>query len=340
MADNLLHYDPPRPDFEQWLAVTRRAVAGHYTRDAILGGLRARLFTNHLPLADAWSDRFFGPQEWQHLVRQVPHPDAVMSMYAAVMKDHEPLSAVNPATSTAVMINRADDDALLDTVAMLAAHKLGEQAAWLARGTGVTVGARGLIVTGPGHASVAVDIASKAGGQIAIHDPVLVRITLTRQVDGLQLAPIRILTERGREIMGARILQWLRRDAYQEPRADVFCLTLGQRDEPGMARDLDLDRSAELYLYPLTRTSPRPTEPPLLTDVVGLVSGSQLAVLSVDAKTFVTRLMADQPWTQADVVQEVVRDVECHVAGVTSPPEEQLQIFITDLARRLGETRR
>jgi hypothetical protein len=340
MADNLFHYDPPRPDFEQWLAIARRAAAGGYTRDAILGGLRARLFTNDLPLADAWSDRFFGPQEWQHFVRQTPPPDAAMSVYAAVMKEHEPLSAVNPATSTAVMINRTDDAALLDTVVALAAHKLGEQAAWLARGTCVTVGARGLIVTGPSHASVAADIAARAEGQIAIHDPVLVRITLTRQVDGVQLAPTRILTERGREITGARILHWLRYDAYQEPRADVFCLTLDQRDEPIMARDLDLDRSAELYLYPLTRTSPRPAEPPLLTDVVGLVGESQLAVLSVDAKTFVTRLMADQPWTQADVVQEVVRAIECHVAGITSPPDEQLQIFITDLARRLRETRR
>jgi hypothetical protein len=238
------------------------------------------------------------------------------------------------------MINRTDDDVLLDTVAALAAHKLGEQAAWLARGTGVTIGQRSIIVAGPNHASVAADIAARAGGQIAIHDPVLVRITLTRQVDGVQLAPTRILTERGRAITSARILHWLRYDAYQEPRADVFCLTLHQRDEPAMARDLDLDRCAELYLYPFTRTSPRPAEPPLLTDVVGLVSGSQLAVLSVDAKTFVTRLMADQPWTQADVVQEVVRAVECHVAGVTSPPDEQLQIFITDLARRLRETRR
>jgi len=340
MADTLFHYDPPRLDFEQWLAIARRAAAGGYTRDAILGGLRARLFTNHLPLADAWSDMFFGPQEWQHLIQQAPPSDALMSVYAAVMRDHEPLSAINPASSTAVMINRTDEDVLLDTVMALAAHKLGEQAAWLARGTGVTVGQRSLIVTGPSHAAMAADIAASAGGQIAVHDPVLVRITLTRQADDVQLAPTRIHTERGRQITGARILHWLRYDAYQEPRADVYCLTLHQRDELVMARDLDLDRCAELYLYPLTRTSPRPTEPPLLTDIVELVSGSQLAVLSVDAKTFVARLMADQPWAQADVVQEVARAVECHVAGVTSPPDEQLQLFVTDLAQRLRETRR
>jgi hypothetical protein len=34
-------------------------------------------------------------------------------------------------------------------------------------------------------------------------------------------------------------------------------------------------------------------------------------------------------------VQEVVRAIECHVAGVTSPPEEQLQLFIAELANRL-----
>ena len=340
MADSLFHYDPPRLDFEQWLAIARRAAAGGYTRDAIFGGLRARLFTNHLPLADLWSDMFFGPQEWQHLIQQAPPPDAVMSVYAAVMRDHEPLSAISPAQSTAVMINRTDGEVLLDTVAALAAHKLGEQAAWLVRGTGVTVGQRSLMVTGPNHAAVAADIAARAGGQITIHDPVLVRITLTRQADGVQLAPTHIHTERGREITSARMLHWLRYDAYQEPRADVYCLTLHQRDELVTARDLDLDHCAELYLYSLTRTSHRLAEPPLLTDVVGLVSGSQLAVLSVDAKTFVARLMADQPWMQADVVQEVLRAVECHVAGVTSPSDEQLQLFISDLAQRLKETRR
>ncbi len=340
MADSLFHYDPPRLDFEQWLAIARRAAAGGYTRDAILGGLRARLFTNHLPLADAWSDMFFGPQEWHHLIQQTPPPDAVMSVYAAVMKDHEPLSAISPAQSTAVMVNRTEGEALLGTVAALAAHKLGEQAAWLVRGTGVTVGQRGLIVAGSNHADVAAEIAASAGGQIAIHDPVLVRITLTRRADGVQLAPTRIHTERGREITGARILHWLRYDAYQERRADVFCLTQHQRDELVMARDLDLDRCAELYLHPLTRTSPRPVGRPLLTDVVELVSGSQLAVLSVDARTYIARLMADQPWTQADVVLEVTRAIECHVAGVTSPPDEQLQLFIADLAQRLQETRR
>jgi hypothetical protein len=340
MTDNLFHYDLPRLDFARWLAIARHAAAGGYTRDAILGGLRARLFTNHLPLADAWSDMFFGPQEWQHLVQQAPPPDAVMSLYAAVMRDYGPLSAISPAQSTAVTINRMDEDVLLDTVAALAAHKLGEQAAWLVRGTGATIGQRSVVVAGPNHAAVAADIAARADGQIAIHDPVLVRITLTRQADGMQLAPTRILTERGRQITSARILHWLRYNAYQEPHADVSCLTLQQRDELVTARDLDLDRCAELYLYPLTRTSPRPTEPPLLTDVVSLASGSQLAVLSVDAKTFVTRLMADQPWTQADVVQEVARTVECHVAGVTSPPDEQLQLFIADLAQRLKETRR
>ena len=181
---------------------------------------------------------------------------------------------------------------------------------------------------------------AKAGGQIAIHDPVLVRITLTRQVDGVQLAPTRILTERGREITGARILHWLRYDAYQEPRADVFCLTLDQRDEPVMARDLDLDRSAELYLYPLTRTSPRPAEPPL-ADRCCRVGGRVAARGAFGGRQDLCHSPGGR--SALDTGRRRARSrraVECHVAGVTSPPDEQLQIFITDLARRLRETRR
>ena len=252
MTDNLFHYDPPRPDFEQWLAIARRAAAGGYTRDAILGGLRARLFTNHLPLADAWSDMFFGPQEWQHLVRQAPPPDAVMSLYAAVMKDHEPLSAVNPAQSTAVMINRTDDDAAARHGGGAGGTQVGRTSR-LARARDVRDRrptrphrdrARAMPLWPP-------TLQPRPAGRSPSTIRCSVRITLTRQVDGVQLAPTRILTERGHEITGARILHWLRHDAYQEPRADVFCLTLDQRDEPVMARDLDLDRCAELYALPL-----------------------------------------------------------------------------------------
>jgi hypothetical protein len=330
----------PQPNFDQWLATARRTSAGGYMRDAILGGLRARLFTNQLAVAEAWADIFFGPQEWQTLVGQAPPPQAVMSFYAVVTDKDEPVAAVDPAQSVGILVNRAEESLLLDAVTVLAAHKLAAQAGWAARGTCVTVGQRGVLVTGPGHASVAAEIAIHARGQIAVNDPVLVRLTLTRQVDGVQLAPTRIITERGREITGARIWQWLRRDAYQEPRADVFCLSLAGRDEPVMARDLDLDRCAEPYAYPLTRVNRKPGPPPLVTDAVTLLGESHLAVLSVDTRTFVTRLAATQPWAAQDVVQEVAQAIECHTAGAISPQDRQLQLFIAEIAKRLRAAHR
>jgi hypothetical protein len=258
-----------------------------------------------------------------------------MVFFAAAVKDHEPVLAVSSIQSTAVMINRTDSAALLDTLIALAAQELGKQIGWVARGTCVAVGQRGVLVTGPDHADVAAQIAAQAKGQIAVADPVLVRLTLTRQVDGMQLAPTRILTERGQEITGTRILHWLRRDAYQEPRADVFCLTLDQRAQPVMARDLDLDRCAELYAYPLTRGGRRSTEPPMVTDAVALLPDSRAAMLSLDPGNYVARLALDQPWIPREVVQEVVSAIECHAAGTVSPPDQQLQIFIAEVAKRL-----
>jgi hypothetical protein len=340
MADNLL-LAPPQPDFERWLAAARHAAAGGYTRDAILGGLRARLFTNHLPLAEAWSEMFFGPQEWQKRIRQTPPPQPAMTLYASVTREHGPLGAVNPAQSTAVVLNRLESSVLLDAVAMLAAHELGKQAGWVARGTCAAARERAVLVIGPSHASVAAGIADKASGQITVNDPVLMRITLTRQVDGVQLAPTRIITERGQEVTGARMLQWLRRDAYREPRADVFCLTQDGRDEPVMARDLDLDRRAEPYAYSLTRRSAGhgSSTPPLVTDIVALREKTQTAVLSLDAKTFVTRLAADHPWIPQEIVREVALLTNCHAAGVVTPPDERLQLFIAEVANRLRRTR-
>jgi hypothetical protein len=331
---------PPQPSFDQWLATARRASAGGYTRDAILGGLRARLFTNQLAVAEAWADTFFGPQEWQTLIGQAPPPQAVMSCYIVATDKDEPVAAVDPAQSAGVLVNRAEESHVLDAVTALAAFKLAAQAGWVARGTCASAGQRSVLVTGPDHASVAAEIAIHARGQIAVNDPVLVRLTLTRQVDGVQLAPTRILTERGKEITGARIWQWLRRDAYQEPRADVFCLTLVGRDEPVMARDLDLDRCAEPYAYPLTRANHTPGPPPPITDAVTLLGESRLAVLSVDTKTFVARLVATQPWAAQEVVQEVAQAIECHTAGAISPQDRQLQLFVAEIAKRLRATHR
>lgn len=336
MTDAALHLTPSPSDFDRWLAAARRATLGNYTRDAILGRLRTRLFTDSLSLAEAWSEMFFGLQDWQALTRQAPPPQPAMSLYAAAVQDHEPVLAVSPAQSTAVMINRNEANALLDTLMALAAQELGKQIGWVVRGTCIVVRQRGLLVTGPGHTVVAAQIAAQAQGQIAVADPVLVRLTLTRQVDGVQLAPTRILTERGQAITGARILHWLRRDAYQEPRADVFCLTLDQRDEVVMARDLDLDRCAELYAYPLTRTRREPGEPPLVTDAVLLLPDSRAAMFSLDTQNFVARLAMDQPWTPLEVVQEIASTLECHAAGTLPSADQQLQLFISEIARRLS----
>jgi hypothetical protein len=330
----------PQPNFDRWLTTARRASVGGYTRDAILGGLRARLFTNQLAVAEAWSDTFFGPQEWQTLVGQTPPPQVAMSFCVVVTEKSEPVAAIDPVQSVGLLVNRTEESLLLDIVVALAASKLAAQAGWVTRGTCVAAGERGALVTGPGHAFVAAEIAIHAAGQIAVNDPVLVRLTLTRQVDGVQLAPTRIITERGQEITGARIWQWLRRNAYQEPRADVVCLTLEGRDEPVMARDLDLDRCAEPYAYPLTRVNHKPGPSPLVTDAVALFSESHLAVLSVDTKTFVTRLTANLLWTPQDVVQEVAQAMECHTAGAVSPQDQNLQYFVAEIAKRLRATHR
>jgi len=331
-----IHFAPPQEDFEQWFAAARRAVMGGYTRDAILGGLRARLYTNQLAAAETWSEMFFGPQEWQTLVQQAPPTQPAMCLYVAATEQQAPLTAISPAQSVGVIFNRMASDALLDVTAALAAHELGKQADWVVRGTCAAAGGRAIVVTGPGHAAIAAEIARQAGGQVVVDDPVLVRLMLTRRTDGARLAPTRILTEHGQEITGARILQWLRREAQREPLANVHCLKLNGCEESVAARDFDMDQCAEPYAYPLTRTSPRLTSPPLVTDAIALAEGSQAAVFSVDVKTFIARLRTNQPWTPPDVVYQAALTLDCHVAGAASPSDERLKLFIAEIARGLS----
>jgi len=236
-----------------------------------------------------------------------------MSLYAVAVEGHEPLTAIHLVQSAAVMINRTEREALLDAVASLAANALARQTALVVRGTCVEAKGNATLVTGPGHASVAAPL-----GQVAIGDLVLIRITLTRQVDGVQLAPTGVLTERGQEINGAAMWQWLRDDAYQEPRADVFCLSLDGRDEPVMARDLDLDRCPEPYAYALAQARPR-SMPSLVSDAV-MLAGEALLKLSSDFSTFAAQLVADQPWLPQGVAREVMRAISrAKSEGCTNP---------------------
>ena len=205
------------------------------------------------------------------------------------------------------------EQAVCDAVATLASHDMADQTALVVRGTCVESNGKATLVMGPGYADVAAQL-----GQVVIADLVLVRVTLTRQVDGVQLAPTLILTERGQEIRGADICRWLREDAYQEPRADVFCLNLAQRDEPVMARDLDLGRCAEPYAYPLAKAQAH-FAPPLITEAVILRDGAPIK-LSSDLAPFTAHLMADQPWLPDKVTHEVLAAIQCQSQAKTVGP--------------------
>ncbi len=340
MANHSFQFAPPQADWERSFAVVRRAAMGHYTRDAILGGLRARLFTDDLTLAEAWSEIFFGPQEWQNLVGNAPSPELALSLYAATLENNPPLAAINPVQSMGILLNQGGDHALVDAMAALAAPKLGEQLGWVVQGTSVAAGSRGVVVIGPEHAQVAAEIAGQADGHIAVQEPLLIRLTFTRQIDGIPLAPMQVITERGQEITGARVLQWLRRDADQEPQARVTCRTLDGRLELVQVGDLDLDQRPHAYAFPLTRAGLQAAQPPLVTDAVALIGQSLIAVLSLDAKSFVARLLEDQPWLPDQVVQEVAQAIECHAVGATWPPDQRLESFMREIATRLRRAKR
>jgi hypothetical protein len=137
--------------------------------------------------------------------------------------------------------------------------------------------------------------------------------------------------------------RWLREDAYQEPRADVFCLNLAQREEPVMARDLDLSRCAEPYAYPLASTGVD-LAPLLLTEAILLANTSPIK-LSSDLAAFTARLKAEQPWLPVTVAQETLAAIQylAQTANARAPaaraPHNRPGLG-GSLAQRLRSTRR
>ena len=177
----------PQPNFDRWLATARRASAGGYTRDAILGGLRARLFTNQLARGRSLGGHF-RPARVADACRPGPPPQAVMSFTLSPPKRMNPWQPVDPAQSVGILVNQSRRKP-----PARCCHRAGG-ANWPRSGLGGArdmrvAGQRSVLVTGPGHTLRGRRDRHPPRGQIAVNDPVLVRLTLTRQVDGVQLAP-------------------------------------------------------------------------------------------------------------------------------------------------------
>ena len=89
----------------------------------------------------------------------------------------------------------------------------------------------------------------------------------------------------------------------------MFCLNLAQRDEPVMARDLDLSRCVEPYAYPFAQANADYT-PPLIAQAI-LLKDKLPIKLSSDLAAFAAHLMADQPWLPDQITQETLAAIQC-----------------------------
>jgi hypothetical protein len=140
-----------------------------------------------------------------------------------------------------------------------------------------------------------------------------VRYTFTRQLDGVQLAPQSICTERGLEITGPAALDWLvSDDAYQQPRADVFCLALDGCEEPIWVRDLDLCRPAEPFVY-----LDQPAAPPrLLTDVLIIAQSQGNEIHPLQEAEAVEMVIELQAQTDPIFARWLVRTTNCYAADL------------------------
>lgn len=242
--------------------------------DAVIHGVVVRLYTNSAHLRRFWSANWFAPDQWASLVGGSPPSEPQICVYATAMEsDSTPWAGYSVARSTAFLTGDVPYGPLralaLGAVALLLAE---EEAVHFVPGVVVEQNGQGGLLL-PASDVDAVDFVTEfmanANTHVLALDGALIRYGLVRMVDGVTLLPTMLFDEGGLATRGYRLFPWLDEYGYDEPRADVRCLTLAGDEVYCFARDLDLGRAPDAMAYPLEQAWYVPTQ--IVASDTGLV---------------------------------------------------------------------
>jgi hypothetical protein len=230
--------------------------------DAVIHGVTVRLYTTNSHWRKFWSANWFAPDQWASLVGGTPPNEPQIHVYA-VASESVPWAGYSEAHSAAFLTGEVPYGPLralaLGTVALQLAR---EEAAHFVPGAIVKQNGQGmLLLRGPGVDSVdfCAELMASTDAHVFAIDGAFVRYGLVRMVDGVTLLPTMLFDEGGVATRGYHLFPWLDEYGYDEPRADVRCISLAGEEVYCFSRDLDLGRNPDALSFPVEQAWYVPT---------------------------------------------------------------------------------
>jgi hypothetical protein len=231
--------------------------------DAVIHGVAVRLYTTNARWRRFWSANWFAPDQWASLVGGTPPNEPRIHVYA-LETDSVPWAGYSEAHSAAFLSGDVPYGPLralaLGAVALLLAK---EEAAHFVPGAIVKQNGQGaLLLPGPGvdPASFSAELMAGADAHVFAMAGAFVRYGMVRMVDGVTLLPTMLFDEGGVATRGYRLFPWLDDYGYDEPRADVRCISLAGDEVYCFSRDLDLGRTLDALAFPIEQAWYVPTK--------------------------------------------------------------------------------
>ncbi len=233
--------------------------------DAIIHGVCVRLHTNSAHWQQFWSANWFAPSQWATLTGSAAPDEPQIHVYAIAGEERKtPWAGYSLAHGTAFFTGDGPYGPLRSLALGAAANWLaGEEAAHFVPGACINEGGRWSVLLNASQVPLPMAVAQLMRGDdthlLAVKG-VFIRYGLVRMVDGVTMLPTQLIDEQGFTTRGYRLFPWLDEYGFEEPRADVRCLTLEGKEEYCFARDLDLGRAPDAMAFPLEQAWYVPTQ--------------------------------------------------------------------------------
>ena len=223
-------------------------------RDAIVHGIRARMFTNSEHHYDFWVENWFSPEEWQKATgKEAQEKPSVMVIALIGVEGEEPAAYYNRATNEVIFFNTSYYGQLKSwTVGAVGRVLAEEYGIHSIHGACVAVDGKAILYiapTGTGKSTSSYGLMSYPGTRFHSDDWVYVRYSYRNKKDGKFYAPFRVIQKSGDGLQGYRVFRWIRERGEDNSDARVEALTPSGDSVSLDLGDLDTSSSPTAFGY-------------------------------------------------------------------------------------------
>jgi len=223
-------------------------------RDAIIHGVRVRMFTNSEHHCDFWVHNWFSPEEWKQATGKETEERPVVIVYALTgVEGEQPAAYYNRDASEIIFFNTSYYGQLkswtLGAVGRVLAEEYGIHSI---HGACVAFNGRAILYiapTGTGKSTSSYGLTSYPGARFHSDDWVYVRHAYKNKKDGKFYVPFLVRRSDGPEVKGFRVFRWIKEAGSEHPDANVEALTLNGDKVSLQLGDLDISAPPTSFGY-------------------------------------------------------------------------------------------